>query len=377
VRIAVDARPLAHPLTGIGRYTESLLKRLVLMGHQWFLYSDRPITPRFELGERVQLRLGDARPGSALSLFYSQLAFPRWARGDCVDLFWSPRHHLPLTMPSRVARVVTVHDLVWKRYPETMRSTNRLLERVLMGPSLRGADQVICVSAFTAAEVAGEYPGLADRCSVIAEAAELAQENYEERYPLPAQPYLLFVGTLEPRKNLPRLLQAFQLACKTSSFAHQLLIVGAQGWGREDLPQLLQELGLEQRVILKGRVSDAELRELYAGSAGLVMPSLYEGFGLPALEAMQYGVPVLASNTGALPEVVGDGGLLVDPLSIEAIAGAMLSLCQDSRLHARLRREALSQAASFSWERAARQTLALLENVHQQHRSRIACAAHD
>ena len=123
MRIAVDARPLAHPFTGIGRYTESILKRLVQMGHQWYLYSDRPLTPRFPIGDRVQLRVGKASPGSAMSLFYSQLVFPRWARGDCVDLFWSPRHHLPLGLPARVAGVVTVHDLVWKRYPETRPST--------------------------------------------------------------------------------------------------------------------------------------------------------------------------------------------------------------------------------------------------------------
>jgi hypothetical protein len=153
VRIAVDARPLAHPHTGIGRYTESLLKRLVESGHQWFLYSDRAITPRFPTDDRVQIRTGNTRPGSPLSLFYSQLVFPRWARGDCVDLFWSPRHHLPLRLPMSVKGVVTVHDLVWKRFPETMQGKNKWLERGLMGPSLRKAAGIIAVSRFTASEI--------------------------------------------------------------------------------------------------------------------------------------------------------------------------------------------------------------------------------
>lgn len=212
MRIAVDARPLAHPFTGIGRYTESLLKRLVQMGHQWYLYSDRPITPRFPVGDRVQLRVGKATPGSALSLAYSQLVFPRWSRGDCVDLFWSPRHHLPLWLPASVAGLVTIHDLVWKRYPETMLGRNRTLESLIMRPSLRRASRVICVSEFTASEVKDVYPEVADNCVVIPEAAEMSDEHYEERFPVSEQPYLLFVGTMEPRKNLPRLLQAFRSA---------------------------------------------------------------------------------------------------------------------------------------------------------------------
>jgi glycosyltransferase involved in cell wall biosynthesis len=366
VRIAVDARPLAHPFTGIGRYTESILKRATKLGHQWFLYSDRPLTLRFPIGDRVQLRTGKASPGGALSLFYSQLVFPRWARGDCVDLFWSPRHHLPLLLPSRIAGVVTVHDLVWKRHPETMLGRNRLLEYLLMGPSVSLAHQVICVSQFTADEIASVYPEAVSRCTVIPEAAEPMGSRYEECYPLPDEPYLLFVGTLEPRKNLPRLLAAYARAVREHSIPQHLLIVGAGGWGGEDLPGLIARLGLQDRVLLKGRVSDAELSDLYAATTGLLMPSLYEGFGLPVLEAMQHGVPVIAGNCGALPEVVGEGGLLVDPASEQELVAALVSLCHDKALHQLLSQAALKQAGRFRWEDAARQTLECLEYVHQQ-----------
>ena len=372
MRIAVDARPLAHPFTGIGRYTESLLKRLVQTGHQWFLYSDRAITPRFPIGDRVQLRTGQASPGSAMSLFYSQLVFPRWARGDCVDLFWSPRHHLPLSLSNRVAGVVTVHDLVWKRYPETMHDRNRVLERLLMGPSLRSAERVICVSDFTAAEVAAEYPEVSGRCTVIPEAAEPLAAGYEEKYPLPEAPYLLFVGTLEPRKNLPRLLAAYARAVARNQIEQHLLIVGAQGWGGQDLPRLISRLGMQDRVLLKGRVSDAELRDLYAGSTGLLMPSLYEGFGLPALEAMQHGVPVIAGNCGALPEVVGKGGLLVDPHCEATLADAIVRLCRDQSLHQSLAGEAIKRAAQFKWEQATQQTLQSFEDTLQLRQRQMA-----
>jgi len=363
LRIAVDARPLAHPPTGIGRYTEALLRRLVTSGHQWFLYSDRAITPRFPLDDHVQLRMGSARPGSPMSLFYSQLVFPRWARGDCVDLFWSPRHHLPLRLPLSIKGVVTVHDLVWKRYPDTMRGANRLLERLLMPPSLRKAAGIIAVSEFTASEIRREYPDCAPRCVVIPEAAELPVTHYEQSFPLPSQPYLLFVGTPEPRKNLPRLLEAYAMA-RQRGLEAALVLVGAGGWGDFSLEDTVSTLGIRDHVHLRGRVSDAELDALYSGALALTMPSLYEGFGLPALEAMCHGVPVIASDNSALVEVVRDGGLLVDPESVESIADAILRVSADGTLRQRLSEQARWQASGYSWDRSAEETLAALERIY-------------
>ncbi len=363
MRIAVDARPLAHPHTGIGRYTESLLKRLVQSGHQWFLYSDRAITPRFDYDDHVQKRTGNNRPGSPFSVLYSQMVFSRWARGDCVDLFWSPRHHLPLRLPRGVRSVVTVHDLVWQRFPETMAGANRLLERLLMGPSLRSAERIICVSDFTHSEVSHFYPQLNDRCRVVHEAAEALSESQEQSTPIPQQPFLLFVGTLEPRKNLPRLLQAFARLVQETDLQHQLLIVGAQGWGQDDIPALVRQHGLLDRVQLRGRISDTELQALYPAATALLMPSVYEGFGLPALEAMGHGVPVMAGRAGALPEVVGAGGVLVDPLSVQSMLNGMQMLCADERGRAELGRKALLQSQQFSWDRAADATLAVFEEA--------------
>lgn len=363
LRIAVDARPLAHPQTGIGRYTESLLRRLVKMGHQWFLYSDRAIIPRFAIDDHVQVRMGNSRPGSPLSLVYSQLVFPRWARGDCVDLFWSPRHHLPLRLPNSVKGVVSVHDLVWKRYPETMRGMNKFLERGLMSPSLRKAAGIIAVSDFTASEIALEYPDCEPRCMTIPEAAEVSTVTYEEQFPLPEGPYLLFVGTPEPRKNLPRLLQAYASA-RQQGVEQTLVLVGGGGWGDVDVEATIKSLGLEQAVQCRGQVSDAELGALYASATALLMPSLYEGFGLPALEAMSHGTPVIASDCSALPEVVRDGGLLVDPQSVSSITAAITRLCTDADLRGELADKARWQASGFNWDRSAEMTLAALERIH-------------
>jgi len=365
MRIAVDARPLAAPLTGIGRYTLSLLERLVAEGHQWFLYSDRPLQVHFPHNARLDIRHGDARGGTPGSLRWAQWQYSRWALQDVVDLFWSPRHHLPLLLPRRIARVVTIHDLVWRQFPETMRRKNLWLERALMGPSIATADKVICVSKFTASEVSRYYPAAIGKCRVIHEAAEESVVIDMLPRGMPSR-FLLFVGTLEPRKNLPRLLRAFA-RLRDDATVPPLVIVGGGGWGGEDLPRLIEQLDLQERVILSGYVSDAQLQALYAAAHCLLMPSLYEGFGLPVLEAMQHGVPVIASSTSSLPEVVGDAGLLVNPYAETEIAGAIQRLVHDTDLHQQLSARARTRSEGFSWQQAARETLALFEETLAEH----------
>ncbi len=329
MRIAVDARPLAAPLTGIGRYTSALLEAMIAEGHQWVLYSDRPLQVEIPNNPRVIVRHGDAAGGTPGSLRWAQWHYSRWCVQDVVDLFWSPRHHLPLLLNKKIASVVTIHDLVWRQFPETMRVKNLWLERALMGPSIRVADQVICVSRFTASEVSRYYPSAMGKCQVIHEAAApgTATEPHASSLNLPEK-YLLFVGTLEPRKNLPRLLRAYH-SIRDNAALPPLVIVGGEGWGGEDLKAMVDALELADRVMLLGYVSDADLQSVYAGAHCLLMPSLYEGFGLPVVEAMQHGVPSIASSTGALPEVVGDAGVLVNPYSETELAAAMLHMVSD------------------------------------------------
>ena len=368
MRIAVDARPLAAPLTGIGRYTRALLDAMVEQGHQWFLYSDRPLQVSLPENPRLWVRHGDALGGTPGSLRWAQWQYTRWAVQDVVDLFWSPRHHLPLRLNKRIASVVTIHDLVWRQFPETMRPKNLWLERALMGPSIRKADRVICVSRFTASEVSRYYPSAVGKCQVIHEAAE---EDIAVARPAGNLPpdYLLFVGTLEPRKNLPRLLKAYARLREDAAIP-PLVIVGGGGWGGEDLPGLVASLELADRVVLCGYVSDAELQAIYAGARCLLMPSLYEGFGLPVLEAMQHGVPAIASSTSSLPEVVGDAGLLINPYSEAELASAMARMVHEPGLRADLSIRSAARAAEFSWRRAAEDTLALFEATLHEHQPR-------
>jgi glycosyltransferase involved in cell wall biosynthesis len=366
VRIAVDARVLANPLTGIGRYTYELLEQMISQGHHWFLYSDRPLQVKLPSNPRVSVRHGRASARSVTGLYWSQWHYRRWARQDVVDLFWSPRHHLPLFLPRHISRVVTIHDLVWKKFPETMPLKSLWLERLLMGPSVRSSDRVICVSKFTASEVSRHYPMAIGKCQVIYEAAANSIP-YEPPPPKMPAGYLLFVGTLEPRKNLPRLLRAYARLV-TGGSVPPLVLVGGKGWGDSSLMPLIEELQLQDKVVVRGYVSDAELQSLYMGARCLLMPSLYEGFGLPLVEAMRAGVPAISSSTSALPEVVGDAGLLVNPYSEPDIADAMLRMIKDDGLHRQLAEKALQRSKLFSWQRAARETLDLFKQTLANHK---------
>jgi glycosyltransferase involved in cell wall biosynthesis len=202
--------------------------------------------------------------------------------------------------------------------------------------------------------VAGRFrPHEDDRRSLV----DGVQPDASQQPATPREPYFLYVGTIQPRKNLVRLLEAF---AQLSPEAPRLVIAGKRGWLSAPIERRAAELGLAERVVFAGYVPDAELPGLLRGALAFVFPSLYEGFGMPVLEAMAAGVPVLTSSTSALPEVAGDAALLVDPCDTAAIAGGMARLAGDASLRADLRARGLARAAEFTWERCARETLAVL-----------------
>lgn len=353
LRIAVDARPLAFPMVGITRYTYELILRLVKSPHEWFLYLDRPPLHELPVRSNLQLRIGPMNRTASSTLF-AQLAFPRWARRDEIDVFWSPRHHLPLLLPAHVRKLLTIHDMVWRQYPETMSRGGRWVERILMPPAIRAADSIITVSQATRDDVLSWSPRSANKTRVIHPGLCLF-ESPAVSLPGQTSRYFLFVGTLEPRKNLPRLLRAFARVAEQNAEI-TLVIVGDEGWGNEALAAQVKALQLEARVSLVGRANDARLVNYYRRATALLMPSLYEGFGLPLLEAMGHGVPVITANRGATAEVAGDAGLLVDPLDEVALADAMLALLDPQRRDT-LAAKARLRASHFNWDDAAQAVL--------------------
>jgi len=205
------------------------------------------------------------------------------------------------------------------------------------------------------------YPGVGEAFCPPASGARLAA--IRAKYHL--QPdYILYVGTLQPRKNVARLLDAFFRLRDAGQTSAQLVLVGQKGWLHQEITRKLSRPN--SGVVLTGYVPDEELPTLYAGAMVFVLPSLFEGFGFPALEAMACGTPVIAANTSSLPEVVGDAALLVDPLNTEEMAQALLNALTDARLREQLREKGLRQAQRFRWADSARRVLTVLEEVGRQ-----------
>jgi len=371
MKVGIDARLLAEPVAGIGRYTAELTGELVKQPGSFFLYSASPIRVGDWRRPNVTLRAARCRRRAA-KMLWSQTCLPYWAARDRVDVFWGTAHRLPRYLAASVARVVTIHDLVWKYAGDTMRLLSRWVERRLMPEAVRLADRIIAVSVSTAKDLEAEYPEARGRVRVVYPGASAlpAPLGREALAALGIErPYVLFVGTLEPRKNLRRLLRAYAWVDEAVRRRHQLVLAGGRGWGGVDIRALVRDAGLnEGQVVVTGYVDDRQLATLYAHARFLAMPSLYEGFGLPLVEAMAFGVPVLTSNRSSMPEVAGGAGVLVDPLDERSIAAGLLALLTDEAHRERLAAEAQARARRFTWWKAAQETWAVLEEAVAERR---------
>jgi glycosyltransferase involved in cell wall biosynthesis len=366
MHVGVDARLLSGSLTGIGRYTFELSKKIILNpGVKLSFYTPTPVVEEVIQSMKPCVFKSASCHNRLLKMMWSQTKLPHWATRDQVDLFWGSTHRLPRFLPKSIARVVTIHDLVWKFAPQTMRPLSLWMEKRLMPEAIALADLVMADSQSTASGIAEVFPQFSDKVRVVHLGVSMPHDPSE--FALSKlniiKPYFLFVGTIEPRKNLERLLTAFTLIPKPYRDQFSLVIAGGKGWGGVDLENLIRKHELNDSVKLLGYVSDHQLAVLYLNARFLAMPSLYEGFGLPLLEAMQYGVPVLTSNAGALAEVAGDGGINVDPYSLESIAAGIHKMLFDDELIKSLGENALRRAQNFSWDKCAAQTIAVFEEA--------------
>jgi glycosyltransferase involved in cell wall biosynthesis len=264
--------------------------------------------------------------------------------------------------------VITVHDLAYLRMPWLLTADSRRYYGKIHH-AVQEADAIIAVSHATAQDLIDLADAPAKKLHVVYEAADpelaplpadAAAQIVHERHGIDG-PYILFVGTLEPRKNVPKLLEAFAMIRR--EFPARLVLAGGKGWLADDVFATVQRLALSDGVILLGSVSPADLRPLYCAAEALVLPSLYEGFGLPPLEAMACGTPVVVSNAGALPEIVGDAGMLVRPDDPHDIAQGLGWVLGNASFRQALIERGLSRAATFSWDRAARETVTVYESV--------------
>ena len=372
--IYVDVSSAVHAKAGLSRYAENLIRELKpLLGARLCLFQN-------SLGRRGPLPGWEGYPTRGTMLGYKPWRMAVWL-GQLLhlsmdrlipgaELFHATEHLLPPL--AHVPTVLTVHDLVFERYPQYHKLWNYIFLKSAMPLFCRRATAIIAVSEATKTDLQAFYGLDPARITVIPEAAAPSfvpqpaerVEAVRRRYGLPPR-YILSVGTIEPRKNLSRLIDACG-PLLGMGLSDGLVIVGGKGWLYEGFFAHLERIPWRDKVILPGFVADEDLPAVYSGALVTVQPSLWEGFGLPVLEAMACGSPVCASNTSSLPEVGGDAARYFDPADTEAMRSVLTEVLRDPELRQEMRRRGLARAAAFSWRNTAERTLALYEQVLRQ-----------
>jgi glycosyltransferase involved in cell wall biosynthesis len=363
LRIALDVHMVGTRESGNETYMGQLAAALGrLGGYEYLLYTDKPAALPAEVASH-----GSIRPFPQVPLWLRKpWLYPRLLKADKAHLL-HVASSAPLSSPCPT--VVTVHDLSYMVCPHLYSRKHRLLAELLTRRSVRRAARVITVSECSRRDIIRLFRIPSERIVVTPEApapqyrpqaaAEVARVR--ATYGL-AERYVLSVCTLQPRKNLPRLIEAFAAVASEVPDV-QLVLVGRSLWRGSEVPRAVARAGVESRVRFTGYVPDADLPALYTGAATFCYPSLYEGFGLPPLEAMACGTPVVTSNTSSLPEVVGDAAVTVDPTSVADIARGLRTILASDSISREYHDRGLGWAQRFSWDRTARLTRAVYDSV--------------
>ena len=369
MRLGIDARLVYYHQAGISRYCLQLMRAL----------ADIDKEDQFTVFQsRRDHRQLVAQANFQTQYLWTPSHHPLEQRLLSLELRFTPLDvlHSPDFIPPlrrRCRSIITIHDLAFLLYPQFLtKSSARYYGQI--DQAVRHTDHIIAVTESTRRDIVRLLGVPEQMITVIYEAPRRffqrlpdtdLRARLQKRFGL-RRDFVLFVGTVEPRKNVPALLSAYQQLLHHYHPEVDLVLAGAFGWLTDEVHGLMNRLGLTDRVRFLGRVSDEELAWLYNTAQMLVWPSLYEGFGLPPLEAMACGAPVVVSNTSSLPEVVGDAALLVDPTNVDELTVAIWRLLSDQALRQELIGKGFKRAACFSWERAARETLALYRRVAGQ-----------
>ncbi len=339
MRIALDGMPLASPLTGVGHYTAELARNL------------RAVAPSDSFTF--------ISPGGFLKRRWWSLGLPLHLLRNSFDLFHGTNYEIPFW--SRRPTVVTIHDLSMLLLSGVHRQDLIWRSRWRLPWMVKRASRIITPSNSIKTELCAAFGIHPDKVAVTPEAPRPVFKRREDHELLRrhgiAGDFILFVGTIEPRKNLRRLVEAFDQMLRNTSLSPTLVIAGGKGWMMDDFVSFIKEKGLKDRVCLTGYLEDQDLCGLYSTCRAFVYPSLYEGFGLPPLEAMACGAPVITSRTPALMETVDTAARLIDPEDVDDIARAMTEMLSDAQVREHYAELGKVHVKKFSWEQTALKTL--------------------
>lgn len=351
MHIVIDCRYEAA--SGIGRCIREIVPRLLdYVEHKYTLIM--PETPSIDFLQKCRDRAGLLHSVAGMYSLRAQLELPRLIP-EC-DIFWAMHYDAPLLPLKARKKMVTIHDVCHLALKQEFSLLKRAYAKVMMKAVGRHYDRIITVSDFSRREIERYVAPQAPIEVVHNGVTRFADAGAKA----PSYPYLLCVGNVKPHKNIARLLEAYALFRREAENAPKLLIVGKrEGFltGEGNLEARLSELAINNDCAFTGYVDDNTLAGLYKHAVGFVFPSLYEGFGLPPLEAMSYGTPIIASGVASLPEVLGEGALYIDPHNIDELAGAMARLTEDKNLRERLVTEGKRQLKRYDWDRTARQIM--------------------
>jgi len=371
VRIAIDGRQLTKTSSGFRTYTFNLIKGLAQVDpdNEYLIYLDEPLTnPPWSDQDNFHTVI---LPKAIAGFFWKQVELPLDAvlRGRKVDIFHFLFNSPSITCPGRL--VYSIHDLSFKRIPDMIPRSHYLSLSLQMPLGARRAKRIITEPNSAKKDNRRSFgiepgkieviPGGVNESFLPMQSREKL-EYVRQKYELPNR-FILYVGSFLPHKNLPALLRAYKRLSSSLREEFKLVFAGNKDWNFPNIYTLVSELSLQDQVIFLGHVPKEDLPTIYSLAYLFVFPSLYEGFGLPALEAMACGVPVVASNSSSIPEVVGEAGILVDPREEDELSQALEQVLTNPELHSQLVEKGLARASLFTWKESARRTLAVYEKV--------------
>lgn len=369
-QIALELQPCMGKRSGIGMYAYEIARHLRADSATSFCGNVFNFRSRMNLDEAIPqvgmpFRTCTKLPYGVYRRIWHALPVPYEAFFPRADLTVFFNFIVPPRIQGKV--ITTVHDLTYIRYPGTMDQKNlRRIENDI-AYSLQRSDRILTVSEFSKKELCQLLSVAENKVSVVYNAPALSEEVADaellfKKHEI-TKPYILYVGTLEPRKNLVRLIQAFDRLKKTEKIPHQLVLAGGKGWNSEDIFAHAERTA---DVLTIGYVSNAEKNALYQNAELFAFPSLYEGFGIPPLEAMHFGCPVSCADAASLPEVVGDAAELVDPMEVESIAAGMLRVLTDTAHRTDLVQKGYTQTKKFTWEDSANKLMQICREVLEE-----------